>query len=121
LDSNESQTYCFVKTKWFGRCTIPQNSVWKEALKEYLGGDGTGRGDSKVSAFLAEFMLVPNKSLQEGCVSLQWYFPVQDRVPLLWGWGGSPLLPEGNTVSKILAVCFLQNKCNLRNGLWGKY
>lgn len=41
FDSQMKVKHCFLKTKWFGHCAIPQNSVWKEFLKEFGGGDGT--------------------------------------------------------------------------------
>lgn len=75
-----------------------------------------------MSAFLAELTLFPKKSLQEGCVSLRLYLLLRTGCLFYGGDGeGSPLLLEDNTASKIIAVCFLQNKCNLLSGFCGKY
>lgn len=76
-----------------------------------------------MSAFLAELTLFPKESLQEGCVSLRLYLLLRTGCLFCGGGGGegSPLRLEDNTASKIIAVCFLQNKCNLLSGFCSKY
>lgn len=80
--------------------------------------------DSEVSAFLAELQLFLNKSPQDSCALphiLPW-LSCQGLMPLLRAKTKiNPLLPEHNTVSKILAVCFLQSKCNSLSDFLDKY